>query len=122
MWHGQPEGDLRKGQTSKGVNTEVRPNVGVGAGGSTWGVRARMLIRMPDKDHGLYLPRGFRTSESPFLEDSSSGCPDSVLPPNIQVSVQRPLCPFVTEAFPITLYKRVIALPCPSVSSTVFTP
>lgn len=111
------KGDLRECQTSKGVNA----NVGVGAGRGAWGVRARLLIRMPHKDHGLYSPRGFRTSYSPFLQGSSSGCPHSILHPFIQVSVQMSLCPFIREAFPITLYKRVTALPVP-VSSTVFTP
>ena len=45
-----------------------------------------------DKDSGLRLPTGFRTSHSPFLEDSSPGCPHGSLPPLIQVSVQMPLC------------------------------
>lgn len=122
VWQGQPKGDLREGQTAKGANTaETEPRVG--AGGGAWGIRTRMLIWLVQTGttgstyqgvSGLHIP--------PFWK---------ILPLDDHTAFSRPSfkslfqCPFVPSSERPSrsrVIKRVIALSCPSVSSTVFIP
>lgn len=101
---------MRESQISK---EEVRLDMGAGSGGEAasgkaWSIGTRSdgqdlagparqagegtVVWRAHKDSELYLPIGFRTSHSPFLEDSSPGCPHGSLLPIIQVSAQMPLC------------------------------